>query len=178
MRSRSNALCDALTRGAAAAAFFFSCLPVAAHPDGAPWGSADPDTLHSCASCHFDQEPQGRSPALILAGLPEAAERGETYELTLRFDAAAAEAGFLVSASVGAFEAIDDFLEAQGGEIRSVKPASGEGPVSWRFRWRLNDAEEDIVSFLAAANASNSDQSAFGDQVHFRKFEILAPAKR
>ena len=150
--------------------------PAHANPEGAPWGSADPDTLQSCAACHFDREPIGRSPSLMLVGLPETAAPGEVFELTLRFDVAGApEAGFLLSATSGAFEAIDDFLEANESEIRSSKTVAPEnGTILWRFLWRAGAGDDETVTFRAAANAADDDQSPFGDKIHFRKFEVFA----
>lgn len=147
-----------------------------ANDEGAPWGSANPDTLQSCAACHFDREPIGRSPSLMLTGLPEMAAPGEVYELMLRFDVAGApETGFLLSATTGAFEAIDDLLEANENEIRSTKPSSpANGTVVWRFLWRAGESADEAVIFRAAANAADGDQSPFGDKIHFRKFEIFA----
>lgn len=160
---------------AAGAVIFIGALPAAAHPEGAPWGSADPDTTTSCAACHFDHEPIGRSPSLLLTGLPEYVTMGEAYEVTLRFDVAGApHAGFLLSSSIGAFEAIDDFIETNGAEIRSTKPmAPRNGVASWSFIWRAGVETSEIVTFRAAANAGNDDQSPFGDKVHFRKIEML-----
>ena len=153
----------------------FLLTPAFANPEGAPWGSSDPDTFQSCAACHFDNEPVGRSPAITVSGLPEYATAGADYELSLRFETAgAAHAGFLLSASSGAFEAVDEFLEARGGEIRSVKPQTPEeGAVVWVFRWRADDATDGEVTFKAAANGADDDRSPFGDKIHFRKFDVL-----
>lgn len=160
---------------AACAMLAIGASPVAAHPEGAPWGSADPDTTTSCAACHFDHEPVGRSKTLLLTGLPEYVTAGEAYEVTLRFEVASAtHAGFLLSASSGAFEAIDNFIAAKDAEIRSSKPlAPTDGVTEWSFVWRAGADATDIVTFRAAANAANDDQSPFGDKIHFRKFEVL-----
>lgn len=149
--------------------------PAFANPEGAPWGSSDPDTFQSCAACHFDNEPVGRSPAITVSGLPEYATAGADYELSLRFETAgAAQAGFLLSASSGAFEAVDEFLEARGAEIRSVKPKAPEdGAVVWIFRWRADEEAGGDVMFKAAANGGDDDRSPFGDKIHFRKFDVL-----
>lgn len=114
----------------------------------------------------------------MLTGLPEYVVAGEVYEMTLRFDAGAApDAGFLLSASAGAFEAIDAFVDAKDSEIRSAAPASpSNGVASWSFVWRAGDDAADIINFRAAANAANDDASPFGDEVHFRKFEVLMRA--
>jgi len=159
-------------------AIFVCCVllaaPAHAHPDGAPWGSADPDTFNSCAACHFDHEPVGRSPAIVIAGLPDMTSPGEAYELTLRFDAGAApKAGFLLSATSGAFEAIDEFLETRDGEVRSIKTITPEnGVATWTMRWRAGETAADVVTFHVGANAADDDRSPFGDKLHFRKFEV------
>ncbi len=143
----------------------------AANPDGAPWISADPDTVHSCASCHFDHEPVGRSQALVMSGLPEYASPGHVYEVVLRFATPSeGTAGFLLTATSGVFESSDTSLESNGAAIRSLTPAAAD-VATWRFQWRAGD-EDDIVEFRAAANAANDDNSAFGDEIHFRKLVI------
>ena len=153
----------------------FSLTPAFAHPEGAPWGSSDPDTFQSCAACHFDNEPVGRSPAITVSGLPEYATPGADYELSLRFETAGAvHAGFLLSASSGAFEAVGEFLEARGAEIRSLKPQTPKnGAVVWVFRWRADEGGDGDVTFKAAANGADGDRSPFGDKIHFRKFDVL-----
>lgn len=163
--------------GAAVAAFFSAAA--LAHPQGAPWGSADPDTTHSCAACHFDHEPVARSQSLMLTGLPEYAQAGEAYEVTLRFEAGAApHAGFMVSASTGAFDAVDELVSAHKADVRSASPAAPvNGVVRWSFIWRVGEAAPEIVTFRAAANAANDDASPFGDILHFRKFEIPMRAR-
>ncbi len=111
----------------------------------------------------------------MLVGLPEYVAAGEEYEVTLRFDAgAAAKAGFLLSASSGAFAAIDDFVEAKDAEARSAAPSPPRGGVAvWSVVWRAGEDVSDIVTFRAAATAANDDASPFGDKVHFRKFDVL-----
>lgn len=146
--------------------------PAFANPDGAPWGSADPDTLQSCASCHFDHEPIGRSLSIVLSGLPEYLSPGEAYDLVLRFSAErGATAGFLLSASSGSFHPLDSETQGNGAEIRSVKPAVANAVVEWLFQWRAGEEADGLVVFRAAANAANDDASAFGDEIHFRKVE-------
>ncbi|MEO1251038.1 MAG: choice-of-anchor V domain-containing protein [Pseudomonadota bacterium] len=148
--------------------------PAHAFPDGAPWGSADPDSFSSCASCHFDHEPVGRSPDIMLKGLPEIATPGETYPLDLVFAAnGAASAGFVLSASSGTFDADRPDLETRNGEARSIEPAPADAMMQWPLIWRADiDEGAATVVFHAAVNGANGDQSAFGDAVHFRKFEI------
>jgi hypothetical protein len=147
--------------------------PAAAHPDGAPWDSADPDTMHSCASCHFDHEPIGRSQALMASGLPEYASPGEVYDIVLRFAAGeGAVAGFLLTVSSGEFTSNDGALQFNGGAVRSAKTAPAGDVVEWAFQWRAGAEEDGLVDFHAAASAANDDQSAFGDEIHFRKFIV------
>lgn len=145
--------------------------PALASPAGAPWGAADPAARDSCASCHFDADPEMNSAAIRLAGLPQHVEPGRTYVIDIVFPVAGA-AGFMLMASHGDFsaEGADD-LEANGGEIRSIAARQGDDRP-WRVAWRAPDAGAQEIVFLLAVNEGNDDMSPFGDRIHYRKFTI------
>jgi hypothetical protein len=143
-----------------------------ANPNGAPWGSADPASPQNCASCHFDYDPALDSELLSLNGLPGRVAAGKTYALSLSLAASdAVIAGFMLSASAGAFFTEGEGLEAKGAEVRSAAPvAAGEG-ASWRVSWTAPEDLSDDVFFYVAVNGANDDASPFGDVVHFKTFE-------
>lgn len=146
-----------------------------ANPNGAPWGAAKQGSGQDCASCHFDYDPAVNSELLALDGLPARIATGATYDLVLRLAPSdAAIAGFMVSASEGAFHAARGGIEAKGREIRSTAPVPAEDGASWRFKWTAPDAPADEVFFYAAVNGANDDASPFGDIIHFRSFIAAA----
>ena len=149
-----------------------------ANPDGAPWGSAVPGAAEACVSCNFDHEPVAGSAAVALVGLPQNLAPGAVYDLVLAFSKPAPAVGFSAAsimdgAPAGTFIASMDNLEAQGAEIRSAAPARVEDVAVWTMRWRAPDAVAGDVAFYIAVNASNDDQSPFGDEIHLRSFSIL-----
>lgn len=153
--------------------------PVAsAYPEGAPWGASDPDAAESCESCHFDYEPVRASHALSIAGLPDKAEPGKTYVLTVRFDeSGAVVAGFQMIAkavddAAGKFESTQPNIEYFGAAVRSTAPLANEGVVEWKLTWTAPDAAGGVVTVFLAAMRANDDGSPFGDQAHFRSFVV------
>lgn len=146
-----------------------------ANPNGAPWGAAKPGTGQDCASCHFDYDPAVDSELVTIDGLPERITSGATYDLVLRLASSdAAIAGFMVSASEGAFSGARDGIEANGKEIRSTAPVRAEEGASWRLKWTAPADLAEEVFFYAAVNGANDDASPFGDIIHFRSFVAAA----
>lgn len=166
----------------ALAAFIFAAVFVIdarAFPDGAPWGAANPAIEQNCANCHFGAEPVLDSPALLIQGLPEKFNPGETYDLAIIFaDPNIVIAGFqLIARAVnddsGKFTVAGDDIEFIGASIRSIAPQRSPGRAAWSIHWR---APEDIVGaidFYVAASAANDDGSPFGDTIHFRSYRLL-----
>ncbi len=138
-----------------------------AYPDGAPWGSAAEETAENCLSCHFDNEPVKESQAIELEGVPRDIDPGRIYELVLTFAKSDdGVAGFMASASAGAFETSDADVEVQAHEVRSIVVKRDAGSAAWSFTWRAPEAMEDEIVFSIAANAGNDDMSPFGDVIH------------
>lgn len=148
--------------------------PLSAFPDGAPWGSADPNSSENCASCHFDGEAVYESDLISMTGWEPLVVPGDQFELVLLFqNKPYAHVGMQIVATAGSFEAKQDGLEVNGTEIRSSKIRGGVGGWNeWRFTWNAPDKLDDTIKFYIAINESNDDQSAFGDQIHFKKLEI------
>ncbi|MCA8888671.1 MAG: hypothetical protein KDA46_07585 [Parvularculaceae bacterium] len=149
-----------------------------AHPTGAPWGSARPDAAENCASCHFDGDAVTASPAIALAGLPDACAAGNVFELELSLAApdggAGGEiAGFLLAATRGAFLSdTDEGVEANLNEVRSVRPRRAGESFVWPIRWLAAGDDIEGAIFHVAMNAGNDDDSPFGDVIHFREFKL------
>ena len=152
--------------------------PVAAYPEGAPWGASNPDAEQNCASCHFDYDAVRGSAALTIEGLPERPEPGKRYALTIRFDDPAQEiAGFQMIAiadpgSAGRFVSTMPNIEYVGAAIRSTDPISNDSGAAWQLEWTAPDSAGAVITFFLAVTGSNDDGSPFGDQIHFRSFEL------
>ena len=58
--------------------------------------------------------------------------------------------------------------EAQGSEIRSLEPKRGSHKIRWKFIWMSPAEPIGDVEFHIAVNAGNDDQSALGDEIHFK----------
>ncbi len=144
--------------------------PAIAYPDGAPWGSTDPESPQSCASCHFDGEAVMDSAAVKLSFSKPLSQvkAGETEKIYLVFDGESKVAGFQLSASAGQFIDSGELLESRGGEVRSIQPFLGEGKPIWAVQWRAPAEPVDNVEFHAAVNAADGDGSPFGDVIHFK----------
>jgi len=145
------------------------CGPANAHPEGAPWGSANGKA--ACASCHWDEAVVETSRAIMVEGLPATVLPGATYGFSIRFDHDASIAGFLAAIEAngqgaGKMTAPGEELEAQNHEIRSSAPVLGD--AVWTFRWTAPEPLSLPIILNIAANASNDDQSPFGDRIHFR----------
>ena len=149
-----------------------------AYPEGAPWGTANPEAAENCTSCHFDSDAVTESPSLTLEGLPERVSTGQTYPLTLTLDAPeSVVVGFQVIAvaedeDAGRFESSHSDQEAVGTAVRSTSVRRTQ-PAAWSFRWRAPQSPElTAVWLLVAATAGNDDGSPLGDVVHFRSFKL------
>lgn len=153
--------------------------PLSAFPDGAPWGSADPDGAQNCASCHYAEETILDSNSIAATGLPEKIEASKTYSFTLTLVHADYETmGFLAAASHGAFlKADSENIEVLQAMARSKAPKHSDDTASWAVKWMApTDLHSgDAVTFDIAINASNDDASPFGDVIHYRKIQV--PAK-
>lgn len=139
----------------------------AAHPGAAPWEADGRPGRDNCATCHFEAAPVRSGEALSLSGLPARVEAGKLYELTLTLKHAGMKvAGFLVSATGGAF-VTGEGVEVREAAARSTLARAKQGAAAtWRFSWRAPEDVLQEVAFYVSANAGNDDQSPFGDVIY------------
>lgn len=154
-------------------------LPLMAYPDGAPWGSADPEGAQNCASCHYAEDAVRESDAILVTGLPRAVERGKTYSFNLSLvDLEYASMGFLVAASHGRFLNVDgENIAALEAMVRSTIPKNfSDAADYWVLEWEApaDMSVGESIAFDLAVNASNDDASPFGDTIHYRTIRISA----
>lgn len=158
----------------------FSLDAARAFPDGAPWGAANPAAEQNCATCHFDDDPVRESETLVIDGLPAYPEPGAVYELEINFeDPRTVIAGFQLIAhapdqQAGTFISSIAGIEFVGASIRSTQPIRSDERVSWSVTWRAPAEIATPIVFYVAATAANDDGSPFGDQIHYREYN-LAP---
>lgn len=153
-------------------------VPALANPDGAPWGTVDPNASDNCNSCHFDSAARDNSSAVTLSGFPDHVLPKTTYDLTLSFESnQAVIAGFLLRASAGEF-CCSDGAEAMEGRVRSILPLSAKDGFTWKIKWRSPKHEiESPIAINVAVNGANDDASPFGDHIHYRTF-VLCPDEK
>lgn len=160
-----------IVRSIAAATILLSGSALA-NPNGAPWGAANPNASDNCASCHFDNEPVMDSSAITVRGLSDGVTANAIYDLALTFVAPTEiNAGFAITSTQGDFVS-GERLEAKGSELRSTQMQTGDRVVSWSAKWRAPETFDKNIMFFVAVNASNDDQSPFGDEVHFKSVSI------
>jgi len=150
-----------------------------AYPEGAPWGSANPDAAETCATCHFGDEAIHDSAALRLLGLPDAPQPDTTYALVVEFDSPdGVGSGFQMIAwaaddVAGELRAVTEHTESIGSAIRSTQPVEGKPPIRWRLEWRTPERLPASILIHVAASSANIDNSPFGDTIHYRTYRLL-----
>jgi hypothetical protein len=168
-----------------AAAVAAPAARASAYPDHVPPGYTGGFGEPTCAQCHTGTAPNAGGGSLELEGLPRRYEPGEAYRLTIVLrDGELARGGFQLAARF----AEGKRRGAQAGGLRSVSSraeivvdsASGvrygrhtlrgtadrqPEATRWTLEWTA-PREGGTVSFDAAANASNYDDSALGDHVY------------
>ena len=148
----------------------------------------------TCTTCHFDSPADPTEGDLSLAGLPDAFEPGESYEVTVVLrDPGLERAGFQLAvryadgseegrqagvlASVDArSEVVSVAADGEDGEppvlyarqTREGARPEAPGSARWSLEWTAPDEPAGAVVFHAAANAANYDDSELGDVVHTR----------
>ncbi len=154
--------------------------PAFAAPDAAPWDYDGGPGRSDCTQCHFDAEPFLQSDELRIEGLPTPIMPTKTYlfALHIEFDALVT-AGFLITAEMngapaGEFQPADERTASNGAALRSTLVGArqaAKGAAQWTFRWTAPAHFDGPVTFYVAANASNDDASALGDQIFLSRFE-------
>ncbi len=181
-----------LTSAALLAAF---ALP--RYPDAPPVGHTGGFGEPTCATCHFDGDLNDPAGKLVLTGVPAAYSPGTTYTLTLTLTRPGLEAGgFQLTARYATGEeagrAAGELTPVDNGVGVTVDPASGvsyvhhrpagtvpaaPGTMRWQIEWTAPAGGGPVV-FHAAANASDGDQSPFGDWIYTTSEETQPASAR
>ncbi len=162
------------------------------YADGPPPGHTGGFGEPTCHQCHADRP--GNDPRLLIAiaGLPEVHIAGEEYDLKMIVSHPEMKAGgFQVSARYNSGERAGQQAgrialphdRGQFGPVRTIADSAGvvyvshaspiEGDsVAWSMLWTAPEADDPVI-FHIAANASNHDDSEFGDRVGSVSFVSL-----
>ena len=160
-----------------------------AHVDGPPPATAGGFGDDTCHTCHFDSDLNDSAGSLILAGIPEDYVPGVEYliEILLArpeiarggFEAAVRfQNGPDAGRQAGSLESIDERVEVVTAEDRTVQYArqteagslvGADGTARWGVRWIAPEHRTGTIVLNVAANASNYDDSAFGDFIYTRE---------
>jgi hypothetical protein len=169
-------------------------VAASAYREGPPPGHTGAFGEPDCGACHFDGIRDDDAGALRI-GVPGTYRPGGTYEVTVTVthpDLPAA--GFQVAArftggpsaggQAGRLEPAGERTRVQVGENgvvyashsdRGVAP-SGDGNTVWTLRWTAPDSGGE-VSFDAAAQVANDDNSEFGERLYLAS-ESVRPETR
>lgn len=152
-----------------------------AYPYGAPPGTTGGFGEPTCAMCHFGNALNAPAGSLTIEGLPARYTPGQAYRLIIRLRRPQmAVAGFQLSARTAAgAQAGTLAAAADGAESVQVQAAAGiqyaghtedgsrtatPGAAEWRVVWTAPASGS--VTFSAAANAADDDNSPLGDYVY------------
>lgn len=156
----------------------------------------DPPLAHTggfdeptCYACHFDGSLNEEGGSLVIAGVPDTYEPGETYRFAVRLHREGLErSGFELAVrfrdgtQAGSLRAVTDratVTTAPSSEVQYAHhtPAGTEptAPDSarWTLEWTAPSARDrpeshapDTIAVHVAANAANGDASEFGDFIY------------
>ncbi len=146
-----------------------------APPNGHTGGFAEP----TCHRCHFDRELNDPRGAIEIRGIPASFLHGKTYDVHIVLEHPELRlGGFQVSArfgektrlgrQAGQWSATDMHtvrVSTDSTDVEFVthaKPSGSPGRAVWQLSWRA-PIEGERVLFHVAGNASNDDNSEFGD---------------
>ena len=168
-------------------------LVVFAYSNGPAPGHTGGFDEPTCHTCHFDNSPDDRSGSLALAGLPDLYTPGAPYQLDVTLERPGlVRGGFQLAArfasgqhkggQAGRLERLDDrsqvleTVSEKGNQVQYVQHtaagsySSARDSLTWSLRWIAPETAAAPVAFHLVANASNDDDSEFGDFIFTREW--------
>ena len=139
----------------------------------------------TCHACHFDGDLNDGQGALFIEGLQGPLVGGREYPLKVVITKPGLErAGFQLSSrfedgtQAGILSGQDELVAIDvANKIQYIRhtpdgtEAMVEDSLRWEVLWRAPD-EAKTVLFHLAANASNRDESEFGDAIYQKEFSV------
>ncbi|MGH9380779.1 MAG: choice-of-anchor V domain-containing protein [Thermoanaerobaculia bacterium] len=143
----------------------------------------------TCQACHFGEALNDPAGALRVEGVPERAEPGATHRLTVVLAHPGLQrGGFQLSVRLtdgtqaGGLESVDARSRVTRADGTSLAYAhhtpegtqtQAPGTLRWEFRWTAPSEPSGRVLFHVTANASNDDDSPFGDSIYSAAAETV-----
>lgn len=143
----------------------------------------------TCLACHFGEALNDPAGTLRLEGVPERAEPGAAHHLTVVLAHPGLQrGGFQLSARLadgapaGELEPVDTRSRVTRPEGTSLAyahhtpegaEARTQGTLRWDLRWTAPSEPSGRVLFHVTANASNDDDSPFGDSIYSAEAEAV-----
>ncbi len=94
---------------------------------------------------------------------------GQTYQLTLSVSSASSKHGFEMTAEdasnqkVGTFQSADSYTQTLSNDRYIEHTTNGTTQTSWTFNWTAPTTGHGTITFYAAVNATNANNSTSGD---------------
>jgi photosystem II stability/assembly factor-like uncharacterized protein len=175
-----------------AAALLAALVRATPYSDGPPPASTGGFGEPSCHSCHFDG-PLNSSPGTLSVDAPTSYQPGARYELAVRLRRPdLTRGGFQLSARYAAGSSAGEqagSLRAKDASVKVVTAAKGagiqyaehtapgtqadeSGAIEWTVVWDAPTDPRGPVIFHTAANASNHDDSEFGDHIYLDSLTV------
>jgi hypothetical protein len=168
------------------ASVFAVALSVGEYSEGPPVAHTGGFGEPTCRQCHSDNPLNDAAGSLQLEGIPDSYEPNEQYRIAVALRSPGVRrAGFQLSArfasgphagtQAGGLSPVDERVEVISSGQHLVQYAQhtregtfGEAPgiTVWSVTWQAPSEGNESVAFHVAANASNDDDSEFGDFIY------------
>lgn len=173
-----------LTLVGAAVAFLWAPVLAVAYSDRPPPAHTGGFGEPTCHACHFDQPLDDPGGTVALEGVPPGYTAEESYRLTLVLTRAEmAGGGFQLAArfaegaragqQAGTLRALDERVQVSEEEgilyahhTRAGTSLNASDAARWTLEWTPPEEGSGVVVFHLVANATNGDDSEFGDFVY------------
>lgn len=173
-------------------------LPITlAYKTGPPAGHTGGFGEPTCHTCHSDDTPNPAGGSVEVRGFPESYVPGQEYQIHVRVRGEdLGRAGFQLAVrfadgqaggtNAGSLEAVDARTSVSAAEKTGVQYAqhliAGVTPLwtdstQWTLRWTAPPSGAPVVLHIAA-NASNNDESEYGDRIYHTALTSGAAANR
>ncbi len=151
--------------------FLLGLLFIWSYTSGPPAGhtGSPGDGGNYCTQCH--SATQNYNPVVSLtSNIPaQGYTPGQAYELTLSVSSNSSKHGFQMTAEnnqnqkTGSFQSMDAYTQTLSNNQYIEHTSSGTTQTSWTFRWQAPATSQGPVTFYAAVNATNANNSTSGD---------------
>ncbi len=136
-----------------------------------PYSGSPGDGGSTCAVCHTGSA-NYNAEALITTNIPDAGyELNHEYTITLSVSSDVVKNGFQITAENASNDKVGEFVAGEGSQVTDSSHDAvthtyiGTEQTVWTMTWISPATDQGVISFYAAVNATNSNNSDSGDQV-------------